>query len=105
LLPVEIFEYKNRWKPGYTVRLHSDLRMSAKDYCRVQMFQHQWDVAEYSYVYEDTYMFEHKLDADSFAAQWEPRFVNQQRTTEQLTTLWDGEFRESQYDESVDSYE
>jgi len=87
------------------VRLHSDLRMSAKDYCRVQMFQHQWDVSEYSYVYEDTYMFEHKLDADSFAAQWEPRFVNQQRTTEQLTTLWDGEFRESQYDESVDSYE
>jgi len=79
--------------------------MSAKDYCRVQMFQHQWDVAEYSYVYEDTYMFEHKLDADSFAAQWEPRFVNQQRTTEQLTTLWDGESRESQYDESVDSYE
>ena len=105
MLPVEIFEYKNRWKPGYTVRLHSDLRMSAKDYCRVQMFQHQWDVSEYSYVYEDTYMFEHKLDADSFAAQWEPRFVNQQRTTEQLTTLWDGEFRESQYDESVDSYE
>jgi len=102
LLPVEIFEYKNRWKPGYTVRLHSDLRMSAKDYCSVQMFQHQWDVAEYSYVYEDTYMFEYKLDADSFAAQWNPLFVNQQRPKEQLTTLWDGE---SQYDESVDSYE
>ena len=102
MLPVEIFEYKNRWKPGYTVRLHSDLRMSAKDYCRVQMFQHQWDVAEYSYVYEDTYMFEHKLDADSFAAQWNPLFVNQQHPTEQLTTLWDGE---SQYDESVDNYE
>ena len=102
MLPIEIFEYKNRWKPGYTVRLHSDLRMSAKDYCSVQMFQHQWDVAEYSYVYEDTYMFEHKLDADSFAAQWNPLFVNQQRPTEQLTTLWDGE---SQYDESVDSYE
>ena len=47
-------------------------------------------------------MFEHKLDADSFAAQWNPLFVNQQHPKEQLTTLWDGE---SQYDESVDSYE
>lgn len=102
MLPIEVFEYKNRWKPGYTVRLHSDLRMSAKDYCRVQMFQHQWDVDEYSYVYEDTWQFEHKLDADSFAAQWNPLFVNQQRPTEQSTTPWDGE---SQYDESVDSYE
>jgi hypothetical protein len=81
-----VFEYKNR----------------AKDYCRVQMFQHQWDVDEYSYVYEDTWQFEHKLDADSFTAQWNPLFVNQQRPTEQLTTPWDGE---SQYDESVDSYE
>ena len=102
MLPIEVFEYKNRWKPGYTVRLHSDLRMSAKDYCRVQMFQHQWDVDEYSYVYEDTWQFEHKLDADSFTAQWNQLFVNQQRPTEQLTTPWDGE---SQYDESVDSYE
>ena len=77
MLPIEIFEYKNRWKPGYTVRLHSDLRMSAKDYCRVQMFQHQWDVSSYTNVYEDTYMFEYKLDADSFAAQFNERFVNQ----------------------------
>ncbi len=102
MLPIEVFEYKNRWKPGYTVRLHSDLRWPAKDYCQVQMFQHQWNVDEYSYVYEDTWQFEYKLDADSFAAQWNPLFVNQQRPTEQSTTLWDGE---SQYDESVDSYE
>lgn len=39
------------------------------------MFQHQWMVKEYTDVYEDTFIFEHKLDADSFAAQW-PEYAN-----------------------------
>ena len=76
MTPQEIFEYKQRWKPGYSVRLHSDLRSEGKEYCKVQMMKHQWDVAEYTNVYEDTFVFEHKLDAESFAAQW-PRYVNQ----------------------------
>ena len=75
--PIEIFEYKQRWKPGYTVRLHSDLRGQAKDFCKTQCFQQQWDIAEYTDVYEDTFYFEYKQDADSFMARWEERFINQ----------------------------
>jgi len=25
LLPIEVFEYKNRWKPGYTVEIPNDV--------------------------------------------------------------------------------
>jgi hypothetical protein len=73
--PIEIFEYKLNWKPGYAVRLHSDLRSQGKEYCKVQMFKHQWDISEFTNVYEDTFMFEHKQDADSFSAQW-PEYTN-----------------------------
>ena len=77
MTPIEIFEYKQKWKPGYVVRPHSDPRSKAKDYCKIQMFKHQWDVNEYTNSYEDTWMFENKLDATSFTAQWDERFVNQ----------------------------
>ena len=75
MTPVEIFEYKQSWKPGYTVRLHSDLRSRGKDYCKTQMFKQQWDMSEFTNVYEDTFMFEYKQDADSFSAQW-PEYTN-----------------------------
>ena len=75
LTPQEIFEYKTKWEPGYTVRLHSDLRSQGKEFCKVQMFKHQWDINEYTNVYEDTFMFEYKQDANSFAAQW-PEYTN-----------------------------
>lgn len=77
MTPIEIFEYKQKWKPGYIVRLHSDLRMQGKDYCKIQMMKHQWDIQEFTDVYEDTYLFENRIDADSFTAQWDRRFVNQ----------------------------
>ena len=77
MTPIEIFEYKQKWKPGYVVRLHSDLRSNAKDYCKVQMLKHQWDVNEYTNSYEDTWLFENRLDAASFTTQWNERFVNQ----------------------------
>lgn len=41
------------------------------------MFKHQWDINEYTNVYEDTFLFEHKLDADSFKGYFDPKFVNQ----------------------------
>ena len=40
------------------------------------MFKQQWDVSEYTDVYEDTYYFEYKQDAESFASQW-PQFTAQ----------------------------
>lgn len=77
MTPIEIFEYKQSWKPGYTVRLHSDLRSQGKEYCKTQMFKHQWDISEYTNVYEDTFMFEYKQDADSFTASFNKKFINQ----------------------------
>lgn len=77
MTPQEIFEYKRNWMPGYSVRLHSDLRSQAKDYCKTQMMKHQWNINEYTDVYEDTFYFEHRLDAHSFEAYWKERFVNQ----------------------------
>ena len=76
MTPIEIFEYKLKWKPGYTVRLHSDLRSQGKEFCKTQLFKQQWDVSEYTDVYEDTFYFEYKQDALSFAAQWEDKFIN-----------------------------
>ena len=78
LTPIEIFEYKKRWQPkGYKVRLHSDLRSQGKDYCKTQMFKHQWIITEYTNNYEDTFLFEYKQDADSFTLQFNSKFVNQ----------------------------
>jgi hypothetical protein len=78
MTPIEIFEYKQKWKPsGYNVRLHSDLKSEGVDYCKVQMMAHQWFITEYTDVYEHTFSFENKLDANSFAAQW-PKYINQE---------------------------
>ena len=41
MTPIEIFEYKLKWKPGYTVRLHSDLGLQGKDFCKVMMMKQQ----------------------------------------------------------------
>ena len=76
MTPQEIFEYKQRWMPGYSVRLHSDLRSQAKDYCKIQLMAHQWKYHEYTDVYEDTFYFEHRIDAQSFEAHWDKKFVN-----------------------------
>jgi len=73
MTPVEIFEYKQKWQQtgGHAVRLHSDLRSRGKDWCKVQLFQHQWNFKKWSNVYEDTFLFEYKQDADSFRKKFE----------------------------------
>jgi len=68
MLPIDIFEYKKRWSwNAHIVKLHSDYRSEAKDWCKSQMLKQQWDVQQYTNVYEDTYLFEEKDDAESFA--------------------------------------
>lgn len=76
MTPIEIFEYKNRWKPGFTVRLHSDLRSQGKDYCK-QLAKHKWDIKEYTNNYEDTYYFEYGLDCQKFTSSFDQKFINQ----------------------------
>jgi hypothetical protein len=75
-LPLEIFEYKLNWRPGYTVRLHSDLRLQAKEWCKKNCDMHEWELNEYTNVYEHTFCFEKKQHADTFSKLW-PKFTNQ----------------------------
>ena len=80
MTPLEIFEYKQRWtrnNGGYSVRLHSDLRSQGKDFCKVQLMRQQWDFKMYSDVYEDTFLFEYKQDADAFRMKF-GRFADQE---------------------------
>ena len=68
MIPIEIFEYKQRWQRagGYAVRLHSDLRSQGTDYCKIQLMKQKWDFSQYTDNYEDTFHFEYKQDADAF---------------------------------------
>jgi len=74
--PIETFEYKNNWKPGYTVRLHSDLVNEGKTWCRRNLERHQWSMSQYTDVYEHTFHFEHQDDSLIFQTLW-PKFINQ----------------------------
>ena len=76
MTPQEIFEYKLKWKPGYEVKLHSDLRRQAIDYCKIQMFKQQWDIVKFTNVYEDTFVFEYRQDAQSFANHFKEYTIN-----------------------------
>jgi hypothetical protein len=76
MTPIEIFEYKNRWKPGYSVRLHSDLVIEGKNWCRRNCERHQWSMTDYTNVYEHTFHFELEDQGKEFETQW-PKFINQ----------------------------
>jgi hypothetical protein len=77
MAPIDIFEYKNRWKPnGYSVRLHSDLDWQGKDWCRKNLQRWQWSMTSWTNSYEHTFLFEDEQHAIEFAKQW-PQFVNQ----------------------------
>jgi hypothetical protein len=81
MTPLEISEYKMRWMASgtcYPVRLHSDLADNGKTWCRRNLERHQWSVATWTDVYEHTFFFEHKHDADEFVKQW-PKYTNQQK--------------------------
>ena len=65
MTPVEIFEYKLKWKPGYTVRLHSDLESKGKEWCK-QLDRKDWDFSKWTNVYEHTFHFQWMKDANMF---------------------------------------
>lgn len=66
MTPQEIFEYKNSWKPGYTVCLHSDIADKGKTWCRRNLEKHQWSVTTWTDVYEHTFHFEEQRLAQEF---------------------------------------
>ena len=66
MTPVEIHEYKLRWKPGFRIKLHSDLDWKGKTWCRKNLQRHQWSMTSWTAVYEHTFNFEHQKDAQAF---------------------------------------
>ena len=62
----EQFEYKIAWKPGYVVRLHSDLVDRGKTFCSRICERHQWGVTTWTDVYEHTFHFELPHHAQEF---------------------------------------
>jgi len=75
MTPQETFEYKQRWLPGYAVRLHSDLDWKGKDWCRKRISRESWSMTTWTNVYEHTFHFESEIHANEFAKQW-PEFTN-----------------------------
>jgi hypothetical protein len=76
MTPQEQADYKNNWKPGFTVRLHSDLNVQGKTWCKRNLERHQWSFTTYTDVYEHTFHFELEEHALEFAKQW-PEYINQ----------------------------
>jgi len=68
MTPQEIAEYKQRWmsQGGYPVRLHSDLDIPGKDWCRKQLERHEWSFQSWTNVYEHTFYFEDISAAQNF---------------------------------------
>ena len=77
MTPQEIFEYKLKWKPGYTVRLHSDLVDQGKAWCRKWLERQNWSMTEYTDVYEHTFHFKCMEAANDFSAAMPEEFVDQ----------------------------
>ena len=66
MTPVEISEYKMRWKPGHSVDVHSDLDVQCKDWCRKNLNRWEWSMDTYTYVYAHTFHFEQEEHAKAF---------------------------------------
>lgn len=69
MTPVEIFEYKQKWMgsgDNNPISIHSDKRRKALEWCRKNLYRHQWNIVQYTDVYEDTFFFEHKLASENF---------------------------------------
>jgi hypothetical protein len=64
--PQEIFEHKMKWKPGFQLKVHSDIRWTVKDFCKHYFAKQNWELKEYTDVYEDTVMFEFEGDMIKF---------------------------------------
>lgn len=67
MTPIEIFEHKTRWMPGYKIAIHSDMREAAKAWCENNLEKQSWKHVKYSDVYEDSVHFEFLCDARAFS--------------------------------------
>jgi hypothetical protein len=74
MTPQEIDDYKTKWLTGpgrgYPVKIHSDLDVDGKDWCRRNLERHQWSFTKYTDVYEHTFYFESQLHSQQFAQEF-----------------------------------
>lgn len=73
MTPQEISDYKVRWMStgnNNPVRLHSDLDVQGKDWCRRTLERHEWSFTKYTDVYEHTFFFEDVRAAQNFAMEF-----------------------------------
>ena len=68
MTPLEISDYKRNWKAlnGNPVKVHSDLHIQTKDWCRRNASRHQWSMDTWTASYEHTFFFEHRAHAIAF---------------------------------------
>lgn len=78
MTPQEISDYKLKWLPGYSVRLHSDVVDRGKTWCRRQLERQQWSFTSWTYPYEHTFHFEELQAANNFEMEMKP-YSNQER--------------------------
>jgi hypothetical protein len=71
MTPQEIFEYKNAWKPGYQVDVHSDLDVQCKSWCRGNLNRWEWSMDTYTDVYSHSFYFEEEQAAAEFKRKFE----------------------------------
>ena len=76
MTPQEIDDYKRKWKPGFSVRLHSDLDNLGKSWCRKNLERHQWSFTAYTDVYEHTFHFELEEHSLEFSKEF-PDYIDQ----------------------------
>lgn len=81
MTPQEISDYKVRWMStgnNNPVRLHSDLDVAGKDWCRKTLERHEWSFMAWTYAHEHTFYFENVLVAQNFAMEF-GKYANQER--------------------------
>ena len=66
MTPLEIGDYKRNWWPGDMVRLHSDLDVKGKEWCRKNLQRWEWSMTTFTNVYEHTFHFEKEENAVAF---------------------------------------
>lgn len=57
MTPQEIFEYKRKWSPGYSVEIHSDLESDCIQWCKTNCDRKDWNWEKHSDVYYHKFSF------------------------------------------------
>lgn len=68
MTPQEITDHKAKWRPGFAIEYHTDLKHEAKAWVKANVAQHQYHHHTYTDVYYHTYEFEMPSDAHDFKA-------------------------------------